>query len=828
MKVRHGRFIRSRWGKVPGVLQRWCSICVHEAMFLLAALAFVWGGVFASDPWFQETLPGVLKVVDCPSDLDFSHPSRVVLQIIQNTFYKWYEFDIGPSGEFCIVLLEPEARRLTAEEARALLDASSRWVEQRPSSFEGYWTSPDDPVLAAPPVHLDVTFGANGGLSDESAPHVGTAPVRTEAGPWPNPQGTMSSVTVPQGVVGPDDRIRVTNTTSYPWYTIGFCKVMFRDGIASRGTGFLVSPYTVLTNAHMVYNHSRGGWAWSFLFAPGQYQQYQGGYVYHPFGYRYARILWTNTAWIAAGPFDSTHGYQYDANKHGAYDYAAAMLDRPFDGITTFMPIVLDYRPTYIHLAGYPAKVGEERDTYAMWYSHGPVHRVEPLVLYHLADATSGNSGGPIWVYDQLSERLWVVGLNAFGPDEGGPNGGPRFVQQNEQLIEWWMTWTPWRHAVYPPLTPQGPTSAWVGDTLIYSTGGSFCDNPNHTVEYRFDWGDGTRSAWSTSPSATKTWTAPGTYQVRAQARCAVDTSVESSWSPALTVVVKPRDGAPSTYTYGARVGWYLVSVPTTGDTAGIFGVNLYWWNGVRYDTFSGTSTIEPVKGYWAKLPANKTVTVTGSVPTTDQTVTLVRGWNMISVPWPYAKAAIQVIKGTEKKNWADAVAAGWVSDVIWSYDGVYSSATTLDPWYGYWLRALVDGLTLRFAYASRLATTGASCLGVKGAVPEGEELPPPPPSVSVAGFEFVNVPNPVKGVHTTTFKVRGPMASWVTEIKVQVFDLTGRLLWEGTAAGAELTWHTDDLTGAYLANGVYLYKVYVKVDETWISSDILKLVIQR
>jgi hypothetical protein len=67
-----------------------------------------------------------------------------------------------------------------------------------------------------------------------------------------------------------------------------------------------------------------------------------------------------------------------------------------------------------------------------------------------------------------------------------------------------------------------------------------------------------------------------------------------------------------------------------------------------------------------------------------------------------------------------------------------------------------------------------------------------------------------------------------VTEIKVQVFDLTGKLVWEGTAAGAELTWHTDDLTGAYLANGVYLYKVYVKVGDAWISSGVLKLVIQR
>jgi parallel beta-helix repeat protein len=319
-------------------------------------------------------------------------------------------------------------------------------------------------------------------------------------------------------------------------------------------------------------------------------------------------------------------------------------------------------------------------------------------------------------------------------------------------------------------------------------------------------------------------------------------TAKKSYWEPTPPSVVGAVDtsdplascpGAPAptptlSKNYGPRAGWYMVSVPTTGDTAGIFGVTLYWWNGTTYTQYTGTAAIEPVKGYWANLPANKTVTASGTIPTTDQTVALVKGWNMISVPWAYPKAAIQVQKGTETKSWADAVAAGWVRDTIWGYDGAYQSVTTLDPWYGYWVRALVDGLSLKFAYASRLTTLCVSCLEAKAVVPEGEELPPAPPAASAAEFTFVNVPNPIRDVHTTTFKVLGPLSSMVTEIKVQVFDLTGKLVWEGTAAGAELTWHTDDLTGVYLANGVYLYKVYVKVGDAWISSGVLKLVIQR
>jgi hypothetical protein len=87
------------------------------------------------------------------------------------------------------------------------------------------------------------------------------------------------------------------------------------------------------------------------------------------------------------------------------------------------------------------------------------------------------------------------------------------------------------------------------------------------------------------------------------------------------------------------------------------------------------------------------------------------------------------------------------------------------------------------------------------------------------------NYPNPVKDVHTTTFVVEGVDAEL---IRVEVYDLTGKLVWKGEGSGNELTWHTEDLTGLPLANGVYLYQVFVKVGETWIASDVRKLVILR
>lgn len=92
-------------------------------------------------------------------------------------------------------------------------------------------------------------------------------------------------------------------------------------------------------------------------------------------------------------------------------------------------------------------------------------------------------------------------------------------------------------------------------------------------------------------------------------------------------------------------------------------------------------------------------------------------------------------------------------------------------------------------------------------------------------GISFFNYPNPVRDVHTTTFAVRGVEAE---AIRVEVYDLSGRLVYTAEVAGSELVWHTQDQLGRYLANGVYLYRVHAKVAGTWISSELQKVAIFR
>lgn len=87
------------------------------------------------------------------------------------------------------------------------------------------------------------------------------------------------------------------------------------------------------------------------------------------------------------------------------------------------------------------------------------------------------------------------------------------------------------------PSTPVGPSSGIVARTLTYSTGGVACGG-GQTIAYRFDWGDGTYSGWSSSTNATKAWETAGTYQVRAQARCGPLSL--SAWSSVKFVSISP------------------------------------------------------------------------------------------------------------------------------------------------------------------------------------------------------------------------------------------------------------------------------------------------
>lgn len=88
------------------------------------------------------------------------------------------------------------------------------------------------------------------------------------------------------------------------------------------------------------------------------------------------------------------------------------------------------------------------------------------------------------------------------------------------------------------------------------------------------------------------------------------------------------------------------------------------------------------------------------------------------------------------------------------------------------------------------------------------------------------NVPNPVVDVNTTYFTVKANMP--VDAIRVLIYDLAGRLVYDSGWVDNGHAWHLDDLQGRVVSNGVYLYMVQAKIGNTVIQSALRKLAVLR
>ena len=301
------------------------------------------------------------------------------------------------------------------------------------------------------------------------------------------------------------------------------------------------------------------------------------------------------------------------------------------------------------------------------------------------------------------------------------------------------------------------------------------------------------------------------------------------------------------TYTY-TKVGdpetrVFTVSVVCHCAAGAVFGndidpVILYQFNACTGGyTAIDDGDVVPDQGYWLWVPEDNTqVCVTGDPVEEDSSLLLqCKGWHQISTPWSYPKSAIMFSNGTDSKTWEEAVAAGWIEGALWQYDAVageyvlIDGGDTLDPWFAYWMLTYETNLTVTFEQASAGTAPMAMRMSPKS-VASSLTPPPPPPAPNsaeaVGGLIAYNEPNPVRDVHTTTFKVKGAVA--IDAIRVEIFDQAGRLVFTDEQPGDQLDWHTENNYGEYLANGVYLYRVSAEVHGQWVVVQIRKLAIYR
>ena len=184
---------------------------------------------------------------------------------------------------------------------------------------------------------------------------------------------------------------------------------------------------------------------------------------------------------------------------------------------------------------------------------------------------------------DVLSYTVYFGSTDTPGvvsADQAGTSYGP-IAMVNERTFHWKIvakdpdgettSSTLWNfttvaagvETVSAPGTPTGDSIFTVDASGSFNTT-SATSSLDHTVEYRFDWGDGTASPWSLTRSSTKHWDTVGVYVVRAEARCQEHPTVEATSDQSLSVTVQAAE---------------TISTPNApdGQTDGEIDVQLYY-----------------------------------------------------------------------------------------------------------------------------------------------------------------------------------------------------------------------------------------------------------
>jgi glutamyl endopeptidase len=235
-------------------------------------------------------------------------------------------------------------------------------------------------------------------------------------------QGLLPPGEVLESVFPPDDRARVSPTTSYPWRTIGKLFLTFPDGATGWCSGALIGcqdhGYQVLTAGHCVYSHDHGGWASSVKFVPGLDENYM------PYNYALNTNLISYVGWTQNGDH--------------RYDMGWVILDRNVGDFTGWMGRITASAssPIYttgVNTAGYPCNVYSSSCPYpktpanTMWFDFDYGRTATENNHWYYMDTQGGQSGSPVWLYNYFGQgNRYIATVHAYSDDGTGSNHGTR------------------------------------------------------------------------------------------------------------------------------------------------------------------------------------------------------------------------------------------------------------------------------------------------------------------------------------------------------------------------------------------------------------------
>lgn len=230
-----------------------------------------------------------------------------------------------------------------------------------------------------------------------------------------------------ESVIAADDRTRILETDLTPWRMICALRMRGPTGGAAIGTGWFVSPRTIVTAGHCVYSdHFFGGWAETVEVTPGRNDSQA------PFGRFTTTRLSTVDRWKEKEDPD--------------FDYGCIHLDEPIGETTGWFSIgalpARELTEHMINVSGYPGDRGHGREQY---FHANRILRVTDRRLFYDVDTFGGQSGAPAWIQPSGSDEPMVVGIHAYGVG-GTPgrfnilaNSAPRIIPEVLEVIEAWV-----------------------------------------------------------------------------------------------------------------------------------------------------------------------------------------------------------------------------------------------------------------------------------------------------------------------------------------------------------------------------------------------------